>query len=189
MKLLPVLLLALATSLLPAVPHAAAQTTQQLLSDAQTAYLRGDLEAAEQQFRTINRIDPRNQTALGYLRMIQAAKKKAPKGNDVEKQLAAVMISKVDFKEATLGSVLEYLKQTVAKTSGGTASVNFVVQLPDQQVNTQTVTLSLTNVPFTEVLRYLGSVASIQFEYDRYAVIVRPKGATAAAAAPTEAGK
>jgi hypothetical protein len=189
MKFLPSLLLTVSASLLLATTDASAQkSVQQMLSEAQTTYIRGDMAAAEQQFRAIVQIEPRNQIAIRYLGMIKAAKNKAPKGNEVEKQLAAVMIPKIEFKEATLGSALEYLKQTVAKASGGKASVNFVVQLPEQQVNTQTVTLSLTNVPFTEVLRYIGGLANIQFDYDRYAVIVRPKGA-AAATASAEAAK
>jgi hypothetical protein len=67
--------------------------------------------------------------------------------------------------------------------------VNFVVQLPADQVNTQTVTLSLNNVPFGEALKYLGTVASLDFVYDKYAILVRPKndasGATAATGTKT----
>jgi hypothetical protein len=86
----------------------------------------------------------------------------------------------VEFKEATLGSALDYLKQVVARVSEGKAAVNFIVQLPDDQVKTQTVTLNVTNIPFTEVLRYIGGLANVQFEYEKYAVVVKAKGSTAA---------
>lgn len=162
----------------PAVVHAQA-TVQQLLSEAQKAYMRGDLETAKQHFLTVNRLDPRNPTAIGFLRRIQAAAK-TNTGGTVEKQLAAVVIPKVTFRDATLGSALEYLKQTLAKTTDGRTTVNFIVQLPADQVNSQTVTLDVTGLPFTEVLRYLGGLANVEFVYDRYAVVVKPKSAAAA---------
>src|SRR5215218_9078308 len=114
MKMFPSLALVLSASLILA-PIAGAQSAQQLLSEAQTALIRGDTETAEKQFKSVLRIEPRNQTAINYLRMIQAGKSKGPKGNDQEKQLASVVIPKVEFREATLGSALDYLKQTVSK--------------------------------------------------------------------------
>jgi hypothetical protein len=86
----------------------------------------------------------------------------------------------VELKEATLGSALDFLKKTVDRQSEGKLAVNFVVQLPDDQVTTQPVTLSLSNVPFTEVLRYLGGVAGLNFVYDKYAIIVKPLAAAPA---------
>lgn len=160
----------------------AQQSVSELLTEAQKSYMRGDLEAAKQQFQMVNRIDPKNPTAIGFLRRI-AVEAKPKTGMTLEKQLAGVIIPKVEFREATLGSALDYLKQAVAKASDGKASVNFIVQLPDEQVKTQTLTLNVTGIPFTEVLRYVGGLADVQFEYDRYAVVVKPKGAVSATAA------
>ena len=56
-------------------------------------------------------------------------------------------------------------------------AVNFVVQLPEQQANVP-VTLNVTNVPFTEVLKYVGTLANVTFTYDRYAIMVRPAAST-----------
>jgi hypothetical protein len=157
----------------------AQQSVPELLNAAQQAYMRGDYETAKRQFQMVNRIDPKNPTAIGFLRRIAAEAK--PSAVTLEKQLATVVIPKVEFKEATLGSVLDYLKQVVAKTTDGKTSVNFIVQLPDDQVKTQPITLSVTNIPFTEVLRYLGGLAGVQFEYDKYAVVVKPRGAAVSA--------
>jgi hypothetical protein len=67
------------------------------------------------------------------------------------------------------------MRKAAIRESGGKLAVNFVVQLPADQVNTQTVTLNLSRVPFTEALKYLGTVGSLDFVYDKYAIIVRPK--------------
>jgi hypothetical protein len=167
------------------------ESAQQLLSEAQTAYLRGDMETAKRNFELANQLDPRNPTAIGYLRMIKAKEAQdARGGGGQEKQLAAVIIPKVEFREATFGSALDFLKQQVARQSQGKIAVNFVLQIPDEQVKTHTVTLSLTNVPFTEVLRYLGTLTGTTFAFEKYAIAVRPatvKTAAAAATAPEPA--
>jgi hypothetical protein len=68
--------------------------------------------------------------------------------------------------------------------------VNFVLQLPEEQVKKQTVTLSLANVPFTEVLRYLGTLSGTTFTFEKYAITVRPAAGTApATASSTEPAK
>lgn len=160
------------------------ESAQQLLSEAQTAYLRGDMATAKRNFELANQLDPRNPTAIGYLRLIKAKEAQdARGGGGQEKQLAAVIIPKVEFREATFGSALDFLKQQVAGQSQGKIAVNFVLQIPDEQVKTHTVTLSLTNVPFTEVLRYLGTLTGTTFAFEKYAIAVRPATVKTAAAA------
>ncbi len=89
MKFLPTLL---AGASLALASVAGAQTTQQLLSDAQNAFRKGDLAAAKRDFQTVNQLDPRNPTAIGFLRLIAVQEAKAPKGVSQEKQLAALVI-------------------------------------------------------------------------------------------------
>lgn len=185
MKLLPLALLSCLLSG-PVLPVSAQTqtTTQDLLSAAQTAYIRGDLPAAKRDFEMVNRIDPRNQLAINYLRIIKTQEAKMPRGNEQERMLSQVIIPKIEFQDATLGSIIDYLRGAVAKATEGKQAVNFVVALPEEQARTQTVTLKLNNVPFTEVLRYLGELSNVQFEYEKYAIKVKPKGMTANVPAP-----
>jgi len=184
MKFLPILALTVFTSLL-CTPAFADESLQQLLTEAQTAYSRGDITTAKANFEMVYKIDPRNQVAIGFLRRIRAAEGARGKGVDQEKSLAAVILPKVEFREATLGSALEYLKQAIVKASDGKQVVNFVVQVPEDQVKTLPVTLNLTSIPATEALRYLGGVAGLEFQYEKYAVVVRSKtGGASAQAVP-----
>jgi hypothetical protein len=162
-----------------------AQSVQQLLSEAQQAYMRGDLAKAKAQFTTVSQIDPKNPTAIGFLRRIQAEEQKG--GASIEKQLAAVVLPRVEFKEATLGSALNYVKQAVANATQNKTNLNFIVQLPPDQVSTQALTLSLRDIPASEVLRYMGNLANVQFEYEKFAVVVKPKGTAQASNAPAPA--
>lgn len=179
MKLPSIAIIACSLLALPLGELRADQSVQQLLTEGQKAYMSGDVETAKRYFQMVNRADPKNVTAIGFLRRIAVEGKKGG-GNTTEKQLASVVMPKVEFREATLGSVLEYLKQTLTKSTEGRVSVNFIVQR-DVPV-TQPITLSVTNIPFTEVLRYIGGLADVQFEYDKYGVVVKPKNAGASAA-------
>jgi hypothetical protein len=186
MKTLQFSLVGFAASLVLAA-GAFGESTQQLLTEAQTAYLRGDFETAKKTFLLVNKIDPRNQTAIGYLRMIAVEEKKRPAGNTQQKELEKLIVPKIDFRDATLGSALDFLKQSAAKNSDGKITVSFVLQIPDEQIKTQKVSLSLGNVPFTEALRYLGELAKVDFSYEKYAIVVKPHSAaptTPAAPAP-----
>lgn len=156
----------------------AASPAPQLLTEAQAAYLRGDIDAARAKFESVLVLDPKNQTAIGYLKNINARES----GGSPEKQLARVIMPKIEFREASMTAALDYLKQSISKQTDGKTTVNFVVQLPEEQANAP-VTLSLSNVPFTEVLRYLGTLTKTSFVYDRYAIMVRPAASTAQAKA------
>ncbi len=184
MKSLQSLVSTLAVLCLASVALAASLDVQDLLTEGQLAYQKGDLAKAKAAFELVYKMDSRNTVAIGYLRRIKVDEASKPKGNDQEKQLAGVIIPQIQFKDATLGSALDYLKKAVDKQSGGRQAVNFVVQLPAEQVNTQTVTLNLTNIPFTEAVRYLADLANATIVYDKYAIMVKPK---AAAPAPVTA--
>jgi hypothetical protein len=181
MKALQSIVCALVALSLGVATVQAADAVAQLLAEAQTAMLRGDIPAAKAKFQSVKTLDPKNVTAAGYLAKIAAQEAKDGVNGSQEKQLAKLILPKVEFREATFSSTLDYLKQSVTKLTDGKQSVSFVVQqVPEAQAN-MPVTLSLTNVPFTEVVKYLGSLANVSFTYDRYAITVRPAAPTAQA--------
>lgn len=182
MKSLQSLVSTFAVLCLASIALAAPADIQDLLTEGQLAYQRGDLAKAKAAFSMVYQMDARNPVAIGYLRRIQVDEANKPKGNAAESQLAGLIIPQIQFKDATLGSTLEYLKKAVEKQSGGKQTVNFVVQLPAAQLNTQTVTLNLTSIPFTEALRYLADLANARVEYEKYAIKLLPKPATGAPA-------
>ena len=182
MKPLQSLIHTCAVLFLATAAFAASLDIQELLTEGQVAYQRGDIDKAKKAFELVYRMDSRNQTAIGFLKRIKVDEANKPKGNDQEIQLSSIIIPQIQFREATLGSALDYFKKTVEKQTNGKQALNFVVQLPAEQVNSQPVTLNLTNVPVTEALRYLGELVNATFVYEKYAIMVKPK---AGAAAPT----
>jgi len=158
------LLLALILFTLPAMAQ-----TSALLSRAQKAYLAGDVATAKPLFEQVLAQDPKNVAATNYLRAIREAEKQA----GPEKQYQTLVLPKVEFQNASLESALQALKQQATKASGGKSAPNFVIQ-PGVDKETP-VTLSLTDMPFLEVVRYVAAQAKAEVQMDRYAIILKPK--------------
>ncbi len=57
------------------------------------------------------------------------------------------------------------------------------------EVAKQTVTLNLTNIPFTEVLKYVGQLTGTRFDIEKYAIVVRPATPAVASAPAAEAAQ
>jgi hypothetical protein len=149
-------------------------------AEAERAYVRGDLASAKEKFELIRRLEPNNRTAIAYLRRILAdeAKQNAGKAppNTTQAALTRLIVEKVDFREATLVDALDFLKQKGNQLGGGKLAINFVFQL-DEAARNARVTVTLNNAPYSEVLRYIGELANVQFIYEPYAILVKPKGA------------
>jgi hypothetical protein len=157
-------------------------------SEAERAYVRGDLTVARERFELIRRLEPNNRTAISYLRRIIAdeAQQRAGKAppNTTQAALTRLILEKVDLREATLVDALEFLRQKGNQLGGGKIAINFVQQL-DETTRNAKVTLTLQNAPYSEVLRYIGELANVQFSYEPYAIVVKPKGAANPAPAAT----
>ncbi len=176
MKALPNLARTLTVLVTLTASALAADPISDLLTEAKAAYQKGEVDAAKAKLQAVKTLDPQNQAATAMLRQIQA--KEAAQGAD--RGVSSLMIPSVQFREAELTAALDALRLQVTKQTGGKQAVNFVIQLPEAQAKTP-ITLSLSNVPFAEVLKYIGTLANTTFTFDKYAILVRP----AATAAPT----
>jgi hypothetical protein len=151
-----------------------------MVTEGERAYLRGDLPGAKEKFELVARLEPTNRLANSYLRRILAEialqnAGKAP-SNGTQATLSRLVLEKVDFRDATLSSALDFLKQKGNQLGKGTVAINFVLGIDEATQNAK-ITLNLNNAPFSEVLRYIGELANIQFSYEPYAIVVKPKGA------------
>jgi len=180
MKSLQIIACTLALSVVSTALAAVSPEVQGLLTEGQTAYLRGDLAKAKAAFLLVYQIDSRNPTAIGYLKRIKIDEANKPKGSEPEVALAALIVPKIEFHDATLREALDVLRKKAGEISGGKQAVNFVIP-PGEPGDSARVTLSLQNVPFTEAVRYLGRVANIDFTFEKYAIVGKPTSAAASA--------
>ena len=162
-----------------------AQEVQTLLTEAQRDFLRGDKAAAKEKFTMIQKVEPNNRLAMTYLKMIAAEEKKA--GPDdaaaLRGRVEKTIIEKIEFRDATVGEVLEFLGRKISAVPGSAGKVNIVQQLSDAEKSAK-VTLLLNNVPASEALRYVADLANLMVSYEKFAVVVKPKAAAQPAAAP-----
>ena len=175
--------LALAVCLTVLVGHASAQTASQLYTEGVQTYEAGDASAAKQKLRLALEVDKNFRPAAALLAKIAAEEHRAgalPSGASVQ-SLQRVMVP-VDFQNTDLQTAIEILRQRIAEKSAGRVAVNFVLRLPPELAGKK-VTLRLDRVPATEAMRYLGSVAGVDFKVEPYAVTVAP--AAAAVPVPT----
>ena len=160
------------------ISSAFAADVADLMTEAQRAYLRNDYASAKEKFEMVRKLDPANKTATSYLRLILAEEQRnAGKGdrNATQEALKKLIMEKVEFREASLAEALDFLKQKGNQLAGGKVAINFVLQL-DEQAQARKVTITMQKVPFSEVLRYVGDLADVQFMYEQYAIVVKPKG-------------
>ncbi|MGA7214140.1 MAG: hypothetical protein WBX20_08035 [Terrimicrobiaceae bacterium] len=150
-------------------PLAAQQSEMQ--AEAVRAFQAGDYATAGSLFESLLSIDPKNVVARNYLRAIAQRRKSGP---GLEGALGKILIPKVDFRDVSVREAVAFVSQTVRELSGGKQSVNVVwLASPEQTANAR-VTLSLQNVPASDVLRYIGDSANLRFSYDAQAVTIKP---------------
>ena len=74
----------------------------------------------------------------------------------------------------TVREAVAFVSQKVRELSGGKQSVNVVWMVSPEQTASARVSLSLQNVPASEVLRYIGDASNLRFSYDALAVKIKP---------------
>ncbi len=164
-------------------------TTQQVYEEALRAYYRGDLVAAERGLRQVIQVDPRHSTARGYLAQVTHKLKTQDEkgGSRIEQNLAKVIVPSVDFKDATLESVLDFITEKTAELTNNEFRPNILYKGPAEELTAKKVTFKLANVPMTVVLQYIGEFTHTKFAYEKFAIVGTPERDTVAAEKP--AGK
>ena len=156
-----------------------AQTATQVYSEGVDALKQGDVETAKHKLELALEIDKNFRPASALLSRI-VADQRAGGANASGLSLRALRttVVPVEFKDATLTSALEFLRQRADETTGGKLKINFAVNLPPDLANKR-VTLKLDRVPIMEVLRYIGECTGVSFQVQKYAIVVTPAAATA----------
>jgi hypothetical protein len=154
------------------------RTVQDVYAQAVKQYEAGQYGAALQGFQTVLKYQPNFVYARSYAAKCLEAMKQggAPKQN-LDTKLAALTLPSVHFEGADLGLVFEYLTQKSEELSGGKVVANFIYKGTEEDKKNQKVVLSLRNVPFTDVIRYIGQLTNTVFTYEEFAIVATPAGA------------
>ena len=169
----PVLLAAASLCcLLPLRAHA--QAASQLYADAVQTLKTGDVADAKHKLQLALEIDKNFLPASALLsRIISDQRTNGANAPGVSVRTLEKTIVPVEFKEPTLTSALEFLRQRADEMTGGKVKINFAVNLPPELANKR-VTLKLDRVPIMEVLKYIGEFTGVSFQVQPYAILVTP---------------
>jgi tetratricopeptide (TPR) repeat protein len=143
-------------------------TVAALMGQAQRAYVAGDYDTAKELFNEVLQADPQNTLAIQFIRNINL--KEAGKPDKEKDPLKTLMLPKIEFKDATFAAALGFFKDEAAKQA---VTVSFVPQLPEAQME-HSVTLSLSNIPFLDALRYLCEMNNAVYAVEPYAIVIKP---------------
>lgn len=91
----------------------------------------------------------------------------------LEARADSLMFPEINFRETSLTAAVEYLRQATAKEPGAPGGFNLVELYPKQFGEETLVTLSLNNVPFSAVLKYLAESAGVEVVYQDHAIVLK----------------
>ena len=183
-KLIPTFLVAAVLAAVAVSPAEAQQqgqqkvTLQQVYDQAVADFNAQKYEEAKKGFERVLKAKPGLPRARKYVAQIEAEMKNPQKKKQtMEAPLAKLTVSKFTFKDASFGTVLEYLTKKSTELSGGEVTANFIYKGPAEDFDKKLITLSLANVPLTEVIRYVGAQVGVRFAYEEFAVVGTPLAA------------
>ena len=135
------------------------------------------MELAKAGLERVLSSDPRHTTARAYLSRINyQLKAGADKGvNSLESKAAALILPTIEFQDATLGSVIEFLPKKAAELTEKKFEPSIIFKGPAEELERKKVTLRLVNIPMSEVLRYVGELTEVKFVYEKHAIVATPQ--------------
>lgn len=103
----------------------------------------------------------------------------------VAAKLDQIIIPKISLDQATLSEAIDFLRANTRKTNltdNDSESINFTLNLGSAdsenaiRLNKQTFDLRLSQVPLSEVLKYITSLTQTTYRTDDFSVIITPAG-------------
>lgn len=96
----------------------------------------------------------------------------------INNKLDSIIIPRIDFTDSSIKEALAFIKKRAADLDEGDSDnkgVNIVLKLPpDSPDAAYPITLSLTDVPLREALRYVTEAANLKIKIETHAVVVVP---------------
>ena len=97
----------------------------------------------------------------------------------IQRKLERIIIPKLEFREATLREAVDFLKKKSGdldvESPAGEKGINIVLKTEDSpELESARITVSLTNIPMIEALRYVTGLANMKFRVEPYAVSIVP---------------
>lgn len=137
-----------------------------VFQQGRAAFYKGDLETARALLMQVAAASPNHFETKALLAQINTSSKT---DTSLKKTYSGVTIPKIEFNEVTLSEALQALGAMSKNASGGKVTPNFIVKNPD--MGKKMLTLSLANIPMTDVIDYLARLSGGKVVYEKHAVV------------------
>jgi general secretion pathway protein D len=96
----------------------------------------------------------------------------------INNKLDRIIIPRIDFTDSSIREALDFIKKRASDLDDGDSDnkgINIVLKLPpDSPDSSYPITLSLSDVPLREALRYVTEAANLKIKIETHAVVVVP---------------
>lgn len=158
-------------------PLAQAQNSDEALyKRGLAAYEGGNFETALKIFTDLAKRHPNHAKIRYYQRNARLRVAAGAPKPGLEAQLRAINIAEISLEDASLDLVFQYLSQKASELTGGKVTANFIYRGPKEEHEKGQISLKLSNVPLTEVIRYVGEMSGTHFKYEQHAIVAMPIG-------------
>ena len=95
----------------------------------------------------------------------------------IQRKLERIIIPKLEFKEATISEALSFLRKKSVELDPDEPKTGVIIQInfDETPVADTRITVSLSNIPLIEALKYVTGLANLKFKVEPYAVSVVPQ--------------
>lgn len=105
----------------------------------------------------------------------KAEPKTAPASGPAYDKASRIIIPKIELRDATVNEAVHFLNRKAAEIGEGLPGINVVLK-PKPGAESR-ISLSLTNVPLTDVLRYIAELAGLEMKAEPQALVLQPSDA------------
>lgn len=173
--------------------NTAARRGMELISAAKSSYQKVTSDHARAEM--LNQVDAAWETRISAPDLGSAPEDpgglpNSPLGKmSVAAKLDRIIIEKIALDQASLNEAIDFLRSSTRKTNladTDSETINFALNLgaPDSEsairINNQKFDLQLSQVPLSQVLKYITSLTRTSYHTDDFSVIITPAGSTSA---------
>jgi len=153
--------------------HAQVSAGETFYLDATKLYEKAKYAEALQQLNYALEAEPGNVRAKALQRTILRQHSSSLNSAAEEAKMSQYLLPEVKVTDASVTTVLEYLRAAAMQASGGEFKPNFVVRGSGAALDKR-ITIDLQGVPFMEALRYICQMAGLEFRVERHAIVIEP---------------
>jgi hypothetical protein len=156
---------------------AAEQDLAKLYEEGRAAYYRGDLNEAVEKLQVVREAMPDHGATRAMLANALTKIGAQGGGNELEASYAKIVVPRVELVEISVAEALPLLGELGFRASGEKVRPNLLLR-PGAGGDAR-ISLTLSEVPLTEAIRYVAQMAGLEVKYEKFAVVIGPRAGAA----------